>query len=97
VKLGASPVLTVNHVFDILLEYQHSGDWLTSFLKVLPKRKMHQPDGQVGRRRRRQQQRPPQELEAPDAGATDTTDEEIAAVVEPAVDDGGGRVEEEEN
>lgn len=39
VQLSTSPVLTVNHVFSILLEYQRSGDWLQSFMKVLPQRK----------------------------------------------------------
>ncbi len=43
VKLGATPVLTVNHVVDILLAYQHSGDWLSSFLRVLPQRKRIEP------------------------------------------------------
>ena len=43
VKLGASPVLTVNHVFDILLEYQHSGDWLHAFKTVIPPRKLYKP------------------------------------------------------
>lgn len=43
VKLGASPVLTVNHVFDILLEYQHSGDWAHAFKTVIPPRKLYKP------------------------------------------------------
>lgn len=39
VTLGSTPVLAVNHVFDILLEFQHTNDWRAAFAKVLPQRK----------------------------------------------------------
>jgi len=39
VTLGSTPVLAVNHVFDILLEFQYTNDWRAAFAKVLPQRK----------------------------------------------------------
>lgn len=39
VTLGSTPVLAVNHVFDILLEFQHTNDWRAAFAKILPQRK----------------------------------------------------------
>lgn len=37
--LKATPVLTVNHVFDILLTFAETKDWVATLEKVLPKRK----------------------------------------------------------
>jgi hypothetical protein len=34
VKLDSSRVLTVNHVFDIMLQFQLCRDWSAAFLKV---------------------------------------------------------------
>ena len=39
VTLGSTHVLAVNHVFDILLEFQRTNDWRTAFGAVLPQRK----------------------------------------------------------
>lgn len=39
-RMASTKVLTVNHVFHILLQYrQHGGDWERSFAEVLPSRK----------------------------------------------------------
>mmetsp|Transcript_61996 Transcript_61996/g.74587 ORF Transcript_61996/g.74587 Transcript_61996/m.74587 type:complete len:129 (-) Transcript_61996:192-578(-) len=38
-KLCATKVLTVNHVFEILVQYKKSGDWKEALLEVLPQRK----------------------------------------------------------
>ena len=40
VTLGSTHVLAVNHVFDILLEFQRTNDWRAAFGKVLPQRKI---------------------------------------------------------
>jgi hypothetical protein len=37
--MSATPVLTVNHVFEIMLLFDQSGCWKTSLEKVLPQRK----------------------------------------------------------
>jgi tRNA (guanine9-N1)-methyltransferase len=38
--MPSTPVLTINHVFDILLQYRnHNNDWNTAFRNVLPQRK----------------------------------------------------------
>jgi tRNA (guanine9-N1)-methyltransferase len=39
VNMSATPVLTVNHVFEIMLLFDQSGCWKTSLEKVLPQRK----------------------------------------------------------
>ncbi|OMJ07810.1 tRNA (guanine(9)-N1)-methyltransferase [Smittium culicis] len=38
-KLSTRKVLTVNHVFEIMLEFIDSGDWEASFNKIIPQRK----------------------------------------------------------
>lgn len=39
VKLQGTSVLTVNHVFEILLKYRSTGSWTEAF-SILPDRKM---------------------------------------------------------
>ncbi len=39
INLKATKVLTVNHVFDILLKYMETKDWASTFLSILPLRK----------------------------------------------------------
>jgi len=39
VKLETSPVLTVNHVFELLLRFQQCGSWGQAIAEVLPQRK----------------------------------------------------------
>jgi tRNA (guanine9-N1)-methyltransferase len=41
--LGATPILTCNHVFDILLHYKEHQDWQAALLSVLPPRKGAKP------------------------------------------------------
>jgi uncharacterized caspase-like protein len=38
-KMAATHVLTINHVFDILKEYQEKKSWKETLEKVLPMRK----------------------------------------------------------
>lgn len=40
VKLKSRTVITVNHVFEIMLLYSHTKDWKESLVQVLPARKM---------------------------------------------------------
>jgi tRNA (guanine9-N1)-methyltransferase len=37
--MSSRKVLTVNHVFEILIRFRDSGDWLTTLQKVIPARK----------------------------------------------------------
>ena len=38
-SMSSTPVLTVNHVFEILIRYRELGSWTEAFSKVLPQRK----------------------------------------------------------
>jgi tRNA (guanine9-N1)-methyltransferase len=42
-RMVSTHVLTVNHVFDILLNFQSTGDWASAISKVLPQRKEATP------------------------------------------------------
>eukprot|EP01017_Pseudomicrothorax_dubius_P044133 TRINITY_DN7431_c0_g4_i1.p1 TRINITY_DN7431_c0_g4~~TRINITY_DN7431_c0_g4_i1.p1 ORF type:complete len:298 (-),score=82.56 TRINITY_DN7431_c0_g4_i1:55-948(-) len=41
IKLEASPILAVNHVFDIILRRLNGDDWKTALERSIPKRKKH--------------------------------------------------------
>ena len=42
-QMPSRKVLTVNQVFDILLEWVEHRDWEKAFYTVIPKRKFHEP------------------------------------------------------
>jgi len=42
VQMASRKVLTVNHVFEVLVNYKRTNSWETAFQKALPKRKMAQ-------------------------------------------------------
>jgi len=46
--MSATHILTVNHVFEILLNFRSTGDWKASLEAVLPKRKNARAAGEEG-------------------------------------------------
>ncbi|XP_067850606.1 tRNA methyltransferase 10 homolog A-like [Heptranchias perlo] len=48
VKMDSRKVLTVNHVFEIILAYLEKEDWQEAFFTILPQRKGAVPAGQPG-------------------------------------------------
>ncbi|KAJ4982068.1 hypothetical protein NE237_032905 [Protea cynaroides] len=47
-KMSSSQVLTVNQVVEILLKFLETRDWKTSFFHVIPQRKRHEAEAEVG-------------------------------------------------
>eukprot|EP01031_Cornospumella_fuschlensis_P042786 gene42786-52281_t len=89
VTLNASPVLTVNHVFEILLRFAVAGDWKVAIDQTLPQRKG--AGAPKSRNQRRKGSRGSENSEQADENGGD------GAVEEREQEGGDGEVSEQEN
>jgi tRNA (guanine9-N1)-methyltransferase len=85
--LSATHILTVNHVFEILLNYGSTGGWKKAMEAVLPQRKHAKAKGGEGEGEGEGADDEDDIIDVEEAEEEDDTDDHIAPQSDPIIDD----------